>query len=174
MKFRKALQSDATSMAALSIEVWLGTYLRRGVNTFFANYALSEFTASKFEALLDDPKEYFAVSENEDGIDGFIRITTGNSGPVNGCSNTEISTLYIQPRHHGVGLGKGLLQAGLRHCHEESVQSVWVATNSENTPAINFYIAQGFENVGNTHFRIQDQAYLNDVFSYTLRQPVLR
>ncbi len=173
MKFRRALKSDAASMAALSIEVWLGTYLRRGVNAFFADYALSEFTASKFEALLDSPNEFFAVSVNEEGIDGFIRVTSGNSAPVNGHLNTEISTLYVQPRHHGKGLGKGLLQVGLQHCYENRVQSVWVATNSENTPAINFYLAQGFENIGNTHFRIQDQAYLNEVFSYTLRPSIV-
>mgnify|MGYP001092261795 CR=1 FL=1 len=169
MKYRKALKSDASSMAALSIEVWLGTYLRRGINSFFADFALSEFTAPKFEALLGDRSEFFAVSENDEGIDGFIRITTGNPAPVNGCSNTEISTLYIQPRHHGRGLGKGLLKAGLLHCRENNVQSVWLATNSENTSAINFYLSQGFQNVGKTHFRIQDQAYLNEVFSYELK-----
>ena len=67
MKFKRALKSDATSMAALSIEVWLGNYLRQSINAFFADYALSEFTVSKFEALLDDPNEFFAVSVNEGG-----------------------------------------------------------------------------------------------------------
>ncbi|WP_242532261.1 GNAT family N-acetyltransferase, partial [Salipiger thiooxidans] len=42
--------------------------------------------------------------------------------------------------------------------------SVWLTTNSENAPAIAFYLKQGFERVGTTHLTIQDQAYPNDVF----------
>jgi len=50
MSLRLARQSDASSIAALSIEVWLGTYLRRGINPFFNDYVLSEFTREKTKA----------------------------------------------------------------------------------------------------------------------------
>lgn len=168
MKTRLAAASDASSLAALSIEVWLGTYLRQGVNGFFADYALAEFTRTNFQTLLADPNEYVVVSENTDGIDGFIRVSTGKPAPIDGCSDTEISTLYVQPRHHGRGVGKALLTVGLRHCQDNAVSSIWLTTNSENTPALDFYHAQGFKDVGHTHFQIQDQAYLNTVLSYAL------
>lgn len=168
MNLRIARPSDASSLAAISIEVWLGTYIRRGVNALFADFALAEFTTPKFAAILRDPAEYIVVSENEEGIDGFIRVSQGEVAPVGGCSETEIATLYVQPRHHGKGRGRALLGAGLRHCRDLGAPSVWLTTNSENTPAIGFYLAQGFETVGQTHFRIQDQAYLNEVFSYRL------
>lgn len=164
MTLRIARPSDASSLAAISIEVWLGTYIRRGVNAFFADFALSEFTTEKFSALLDDPKEHFIVSENEDGLDGFTRITADSPAPVEGCFPTELSTLYVQPRHHGKGIGKALLDAALDHARTTGSPTIWLTTNSENTPAIGFYLAQGFEKVGTTHFRIQDAAYLNDVF----------
>lgn len=163
MTLRMAQPSDAPCLAAISIEVWLGTYIRRGVSAFFAEYALTEFTAGRFEMLIADPDETLIVSENEDGPDGFIRVTSGNPAPVEGCSDTEISTLYVQPRHHGKGIGGALLDAGLRAAGS---RSVWLATNSENTPAIGFYLARGFEKVGTTHFRIRDQAYLNNVYRY--------
>lgn len=164
MKFRIARPSDAPILAAISIEVWLGTYIRRGVNAFFAEFALNTFTSAKLSALLEDPDEHVIVSENEDGLDGFIRISHGKAAPVTGCSTMEISTLYVQPRHHGRGLGKALLGQGLDHARTAGAPSVWLTTNSENTPAIAFYLKQGFEKVGTTHFRIQEQAYLNDVF----------
>ena len=164
MSFRLARPSDAPILAAISIEVWLGTYIRRGVDTFFAEFALNEFTAPKLTAILEDPREHVIVSENEDGLDGFIRITQGKVAPVTGCSTLEISTLYVQPRHHGRGLGRGLLEQGLLYAKSVEAPSVWLTTNSENTPAIAFYLKQGFEKVGTTHFRIHDQAYLNDVF----------
>ena len=171
MKLRPALRSDASSLAALSMEVWLGTYIRRGVNAFFADYALGEFTTANFEALLQEPAETFIVSENEEGIDGFIRISSGKPAPADLRSDTEseteIATLYVQPRHHGKGIGKALLAAGLNCAHEKGASSVWLATNAENANAIAFYLAQGFENPGQTYFRIQDQAYPNEVFLYT-------
>lgn len=164
MKFRIAHASDAPVLAAISIEVWLGTYIKRGVNAFFADYALTEFTAHNFDKLIDDPNEHIVVSENEDGIDAFIRMSDGKPAPVIGCSSMEISTLYVQPRHHGKGLGRLLLQEGLKYARAAGSPSVWLTTNSENSPAIAFYVKQGFEKIGTTNFRIQDQAYLNDVF----------
>jgi ribosomal protein S18 acetylase RimI-like enzyme len=75
----------------------------------------------------------------------------------------EISTLYVQPRHHGKGIGKLLLEQGLKYARDAGSPSVWLTTNSENSPAIAFYIKHGFEKVGTTNFHIQEQAYLNDV-----------
>ena len=170
MKFRIARLSDAPILAAISIEVWLGTYIRKGVNPFFAEFALNEFTSAKLAALLEDPNQHVIVSENEDGLDGFIRISHGQAAPVAGCSTMEISTLYVQSRHHGKGLGRALLEQGLAYARAADTASVWLTTNSENAPAIAFYLKQGFEKVGTTHFRIQDQAYLNDVFRRVVYQ----
>lgn len=161
MKFRTARPSDAPILAAISIEVWLGTYIKKGLNQFFAEFALNEFTSAKLSALIEDQNQHFIVSESADGLDGFIRISQGQEAPVAGCSNTEIATLYVRPCHHGKGLGKALLAQGLA-----DAASVWLTTNSENALALSFYLKQGFEKVGTTQFRIQDQAYMNDVLRY--------
>ncbi len=58
MTLRLAQVSDASSIAALSIEVWIGTYLKRGVNAFFADYALGEFTPAKAAQLIADPTQW--------------------------------------------------------------------------------------------------------------------
>lgn len=168
MTLRLASPTDASTLAALSIEVWLGTYLKRGINAFFADYVLSEFTTAKIETLISDPKEHFILSENQEGIDGFIRVSLGKEAPVAGCSDTEISTFYVQPRHHGKGVGKRLLTAALTYCADRGLSAVWLATNAENAPAISFYLSQGFTQVGHTHFRVQDQAYLNNVYAYQI------
>lgn len=168
MALRKPHKSDASSIAAISIEVWVGTYLKRGVSPFFADYVMEEFTLNKIEKRISDPAQLFLVSENEQGIDGFIQVSSDSTAPVDGCSKTEISTFYVQPHHHGKGIGKRLLNAALQHCRDQSVESVWLATNAENGPAIAFYLAQGFLHVGETHFRIDEEAYLNNVYSYRL------
>lgn len=163
MTLRPAVPDDAPSLAALSFEVWIGTYLHEGISPFFANYALDTFRTDAFLASLQQPDTCFIVSQNSVGIDGFIRLDAGRSDPVDGRSDLEISTLYVQPRHHGKGIGHALLQAGLDWARDQGAASVWLTTNSANTPAIGFYKAQGFDVVGQTHFTIEDQAYLNEV-----------
>ncbi|MEH6521456.1 GNAT family N-acetyltransferase [Sulfitobacter sp.] len=168
MTLRRSQLSDASSIAAISIEVWIVTYLKQGVSAFFADYALSEFTKAKTQALICDPTQFILVSENRDGIDGFMRISSASKAPVDGCSEMEISTLYVQPRHHGKGIGKRLLNAALQYARDKEAKSVWLTTNAENTPAIAFYLSQGFDQVGETHFCIHEEAYLNNVYLYLL------
>jgi len=72
---RQAEEQDASSLAAVSIEVWLNTYLRDGVSPFFADYVLSEFTAQKFRDAVRDPNMAIWVSENLMGIDGFVAVS---------------------------------------------------------------------------------------------------
>lgn len=153
------------------MEVWIGTYLKRGVNAFFADYALQEFTTSNCAKLIADPDQHILVSDNEEGIDGFIRVSSSSKAPVDGCSDTEIATFYVQPRHHGKGIGKRLLFAALEFCRDQDIDAVWLTTNAENDPAIAFYLAQGFEKIGETEFRIQNEGYLNNVYAYSLDTP---
>ena len=164
---RKAIKSDASSLATLSIEVWLGTYLRRGITGFFADFVLSEFTTLRFEAMMEDDTEWLYVSHNDEGIDGYIRVTTGVTTAPEWCGSTEITTLYVQPRHHGNGIGKALLDHALDHCRACGADTVWLTTNSENTPAIGFYKAMDFKQIGVTPFRIVDQAYEKKCFYLT-------
>lgn len=89
---RLAQADDASSLAALSMEVWLNTYIRTGVNGFFADYALAQFTTAHFRQLLANPAEHILASDNRDGIDGFVRVTMGAEAPVPGCADISIAT----------------------------------------------------------------------------------
>ncbi|MFD1194662.1 GNAT family N-acetyltransferase [Seohaeicola saemankumensis] len=168
MILRAAKPEDASSIAAISLEVWIGTYLKKGVSAFFADYALRRFTAAKAGMLIADPAEFILVSQNDDGIDGFIRVSEGSTAPVEGCSGFEIATFYVQPRHHGKGIGTGLLNAALAHCRSRSAASVWLTTNAENAPAIAFYLERGFVEVGKSDFTIENEHYLNNVYLHPL------
>lgn len=159
MHIRRATHEDASSLAALSIEVWLATYIREGVNAFFADYALNEFTTAKFENLLSNVSETLWVSENTVGIDGFVQISNGNKAPVAGCSDMEIAKLYVQKRHQGRGVGLALLNKALEQ------GAPWLMVNAENAPAVEFYKSQGFTPMGETFFCIQDKKYLNYILA---------
>ncbi|MDC0658350.1 GNAT family N-acetyltransferase [Leisingera sp. SS27] len=164
---RPAGMNDCSSLAALSVEVWSSTYLRNGISGHFADYVLAHYTPARFAEALQNPAERLLVSQNRDGIDGYIRVTHGRPSPVGGCSCTEISTLYVQPRHHGRGIGICLLQAGLQLCRSNGWDAPWLSSNSENSRAISFYLRNGFEHAGLTSFRISESEYANDVLQYS-------
>jgi hypothetical protein len=105
---RKAEERDASSLAALSIEVWLNTYLRDGVSPLFADYVLSEFTAQKFRDSIGDPNLAICVSENRMGIDGFVTVCSTAafteadiklaSGPINSLVMPAGKAMAVSPR----------------------------------------------------------------------------
>ena len=163
---RPAARDDCSSLAVLSIEVWTGTYLRSGINAHFADYVLDQYTPAHFAQALNNPAERLLVSQNRDGIDGYIRISHRRPSPAGGASCTEISTLYVQPRHHGRGIGLCLLQAGLQLCRGKNWDAPWLTSNSENKHAISFYLRNGFERAGVTDFSVGDCRYPNDVLQY--------
>lgn len=168
MALREARREDAAALAALSLEVWIGTYLRRGIGRVFADYALDTFTRAHFEQLLADQTAPITVSDNLDGIDGFVRWVPNRPAPVTApiSGEAEIATLYVQPRHHGKGIGTALLHRALAQAHRTDASAVWLTTNSENSPALAFYKRMGFAQIGYTDFHIQDGAYRNDVLRY--------
>ncbi|WP_454851333.1 N-acetyltransferase family protein [Rhizobium binxianense] len=167
-RVRKAVREDAKSIAVISIEVWANAYLRDGINGFFADYVLSEFTENRILERLDDPRSLCWVSDNRDGIDGFIFACEDAVPPADGCSSFEVETLYVQPRHQSAGKGLLLLQQAIGHCRSCSFENLWLKVNAENGKAIGFYRRHGFRNVGSTFFRIGDASYENFVMRLDL------
>ena len=156
---RAATPADASSLAALALEVWCATYLRHGINAHFADYALAHFTPQRFDAWIADPTRSLIVSQNRDGIDGFAHMDRANPDPVDGRVTTELTSLYIQPRHQGRGLGAALLHAALA----AQAGPVWLAMNAENSAARAFYLAHNFTKSGEVAFKIGDSSYPNDI-----------
>ncbi|MCT4559485.1 MAG: GNAT family N-acetyltransferase [Pelagimonas sp.] len=164
MTLRPARPEDASALAALSIEVWVGTYLRQGVSGFFADYAMATYSPGAYRQILATPHEHLWVSQNRVGIDGFMRLCENSPCPVAAGDDLELATLYVQPRHQGRKLGHALLNKASEIARQLGHDHLWLTTNSENTPAIGFYTAQGAEIIGQTDFVIDDQRYPNTVF----------
>jgi len=59
---RRAGEQDVSGLAAVSIEVWLNTYVQGGVSQLFVDYVLSEFTSQKFRNAIEDNSRAIWVS----------------------------------------------------------------------------------------------------------------
>ena len=78
MLIRPSVSKDASSLALLSLEVWSTTYLRGGINAFFAEYALEEFSRPGFEAVLCDPFEILLAAEKRSVL-GYICLAVNSN-----------------------------------------------------------------------------------------------
>ncbi|WP_241651688.1 hypothetical protein [Pseudoalteromonas sp. PS5] len=72
-KIRPARPCDASSLAALSIQVWLDTYALEGIKQEYADYALTTFTQAYFLALLRRDEITIYIAEHEGAILGYIQ-----------------------------------------------------------------------------------------------------
>lgn len=165
---RIATVEDATALAALSIEVWLGTYIRGGVDAVFGGYVLETFTIPRLQALLLDPVRSTFVAADAEGLTGYASLAFGRAAECGDCSDTELATLYVRPGHQGRGVGRSLLAAALGACRARGIARPWLAVNVENARAIAFYRANGFDRSGRILYPIGDRAYPNDILSIDL------
>ncbi|HEX9765525.1 MAG TPA: mycothiol synthase [Nitriliruptorales bacterium] len=69
----------------------------------------------------------------------------------------EVHIMAIAPEGQGIGLGRALLRAGLRHLYDRGNDEVILWMDAENTPAQGLYESEGFAQ------RYQDAAYARDL-----------
>jgi mycothiol synthase len=60
-------------------------------------------------------------------------------GPVG-----EVYVIAVDPAFEGVGLGRGLLAAGLRHLSEQGIPTAMLYVDEDNTRAVRLYTGLGF------------------------------
>jgi ribosomal protein S18 acetylase RimI-like enzyme len=71
-----------------------------------------------------------------------------------------------------MGLGRELLQRAEAFAMERRAPVLWLTARVGNTNAIDFYVAQGLQDVGGTTYRIEGQDYENRIFARNLAAPL--
>ncbi|WP_439692659.1 acetyltransferase [Curtobacterium sp. SP.BCo] len=124
IRLRDAVEADHDALVA----VW-----RRAVDA--THHFLAERDRDVIEALL--PRQYLPAVT--------LIIAEANGRPVGfaGVHGGALEMLFVDPAHHGSGIGSALLAAAVR---DHAVTRVDV--NEQNTSAADFYAHRGFEVVG--------------------------
>jgi mycothiol synthase len=65
----------------------------------------------------------------------------------------EVYVLAIHPRAQGLGLGRALLRAGVRHLHDRGCREAVLYVDCASTPAVRLYESEGFT------YRYRDVCY---------------
>jgi diamine N-acetyltransferase len=160
-QLRLAVDSDASSLAALAIQVWLHTYATQGIRSVAADYVLAEFTAEKFTAHIANPSAELWVAERKQHLVGYALLKFGAPCPIAVNTEIQLATLYVQAHFIGQGIGAALLA----HCHSRlpANETLWLMANAQNAHAIAFYKQHGYTQAGLTYFELSGERHENVV-----------
>src|SRR5690349_5588603 len=115
MQLRTAVPGDATTIAALAVQVFLDTYATEGVRPDLAREAFREYSAERFAARLAEPGRSFVLAEAGEGLLGFAEvIACPLQAPAGGIRGAELVRLYVQARAQRNGIGRTLLASAER------------------------------------------------------------
>ncbi|RQO45145.1 hypothetical protein DBV14_24145 [Variovorax sp. KBW07] len=163
---RSAVEADAHTLAALAIQVWLGTYATEGVNDLLARYVLETFTPAKFAGWVKDADACLLVAEVDEHLVGYALLRFGAMQPLVSEAGAELCTLYVQEPFTGAGVGSALLSKAVSSVRERTgTDALWLSVNVKNRRACGFYEKHGFAEKGRTHFVLGEGRHENLVLA---------
>lgn len=136
---RKAGPNDFTDIASIHVESWRAAYLGLLPESYIDN-KISLFEKTKmWQALMAHPDVivWLAYDASHNNL-GFIGYFANND-------HYEITTLYVSPEYHGLGIGTKLMTTSLQDIITPNINThfhLWVL--EANVAAINFYKKFGF------------------------------
>lgn len=93
------------------------------------------------------------LAERNGALAGYLHIAPSPTpGCVTGPGPLELKRLYVDPPHHGRGVGKRLLDEGLTRAREAGAGTIWLGVWEHNTKAQAFYAREGFTRAGEHAF----------------------
>ncbi|MDA8148166.1 MAG: mycothiol synthase [Actinomycetota bacterium] len=103
------------------------------------NWTVDQVRSREQEAWFDP--QGFLVLEDGDGIGGacWTKIHPDSAPPLG-----EIYVIFVDPRLHGRGLGRALLDAGLTSLHDRGAHVAMLHVEADNEPALALYRSAGF------------------------------
>lgn len=132
---RKMLKVDTAKVQDVAQKSWNATYEGIIPHEVQANFLKAAYSDEMMEHRIKN--SLLLVAEVENNIVGFA-----NYSPVNNKGEVELGAIYIYPEYQGMGMGTGLLQAGVKAL--DGVKKIFIDVERENGIGKIFYEAKGF------------------------------
>jgi GNAT superfamily N-acetyltransferase len=163
---RRAIEGDEPVLAALHVEAWQWAYRGQLPDTF-----LNELTATvprreawRREMLTRMPpgEERIWVAEMGGRVVGFA--DTGPSRDAYAAPDTaELSTLYLDPKVVGTGVGRALLHDAMEDLRQRGYRAAVLWVLESNVRARRFYEVAGWRSDGTTKTEERSSIELREV-----------
>lgn len=108
------------------------------------DYMLESFqSATAIQKQIADKALYFLISSNNGKPVGYLALLPDESN-----GRVQISKIYVDAAHRGLGYGKRSLIFIEELCRQAHIQKAWLTVNKHNSIAINAYRRWGFHTTG--------------------------
>lgn len=159
---RKAELNDLNNLAVLKQQVWISTYATEGLVEKFSSYVLSEYSVDSVRKSITDKKKLTLIATYNNALVGCVEILLTPQCPIKDIEPCiEISTFYILERFQGLGIGKKLLIECLDQIKQMNQHNVWLTVYYKNQNAIDFYLKQNFNHIGEMDFLLGEEKHKN-------------
>jgi diamine N-acetyltransferase len=161
LTYRPATPSDALCLSVLATQVFLDTYATQGIRPAIAREVRQYLSEEAFAEILSHPRRAILLAEIEDHLVGFAQLAhdqTHERLPPEAPA-AELNRLYVQRPFLGRGLGKELLARAETLARLEGADLLWLTAWTGNAPALRFYEAQGYQDVGASVYTFEGDRY---------------
>lgn len=171
IEIRKATPSDLNNLAVLKQQVWISTYAIDGLIEEFSSYVLAEYSVENVRKSITNKDKLTLIATCNGCLVGCVEILLSPKNPVKEVEPCiEISTFYILERFQGAGIGKKLLTECLKVIERLNHTKVWLSVYYKNQNAIDFYLRQGFNHIGEMDFILGEGKHKNYIMIRDIKE----
>ena len=157
--------------------------LRELADTIWRQHYAGIISADQIDYMLAGRFSDEALREHVQPADSWLELMRVSGTPVGYCgyelasmdgdeassATMKLGQLYVLESHRGMGLGRFILGHIESRALELGCRVLWLQVNKQNTGAVGFYTAAGFEVVREAVFEIGGGFVMDD---YVMRKPV--
>ncbi|OBT57736.1 hypothetical protein VE04_01917 [Pseudogymnoascus sp. 24MN13] len=168
---RKATPQDVATVSKLGAHIFTVTFGHSVPANELQSFLEDSYSISATERDLKDPLKDMVVASNQDGtILGFALLTRGSVEPCLSHleSTVELQRIYVDPDHHGKGVGRLLANKLEDIARDEGFKHIWLGVWEENHNAQGMYEKLGYRRVGHHDFTIGEIVQTDDIMTKEL------
>jgi ribosomal protein S18 acetylase RimI-like enzyme len=133
----------------LAILIFERTFARTVSTEQMQDYLDNSLSLEQFKIELQHPESYFYLIGYAGKWIAYIKLNIGAAQTeVRPEGQLEIQRFYLHPDYHR----KGIAQIMMRYCEHlaktKSLNTIWLGVAEDNTPALKFYLKEGFIKTG--------------------------
>jgi ribosomal protein S18 acetylase RimI-like enzyme len=159
MTIRRATLEDAGALTAFGRRVFAATFGSDNTPADLQSYLDHSYSDSRQPEELADPRLETLLAEVDATLAAFAQLREGPAGDgVNGLDSIELWRFYVDPRWHGQGLARDLMEAVEAAARDRGARTMWLGVWERNLRAQAFYRKHGFIVVGTQTFQLGSDA----------------
>jgi ribosomal protein S18 acetylase RimI-like enzyme len=159
---RSCVAADVDALALVGQATFLETFAGTLPSADILAHCVSQHSPTVYGQWLQDSISRLWIAETEVGGAGigYLVLTKPNL-PLSDLSATdkEVKRIYLLHRFHGLGIGKGMMDAAIQSAKADGTRRLLLGVYSHNAQAIAFYERQGYRQVGTRKFRVGHNDY---------------